>query len=403
MPRPSSPWPYWRTPGFNPAADAQDDNHLPDDVVAMFRDSLDPNGLDFLKRGPRTPAERLAYAQRVGPEAHLSARPAPLDVQRRFTDQGIVDQNRYFVGPDRVAYLRGPESAEPAYFGTRRGFETAVGGFEPVEFEGALAEIGNADASGTDQRRGIDGLDYAVDPLPVPPSVRFTDSAEQAIDEIEKRYRAYAEYGRKHGHDEAAAAMERFLSGSGQAMRLDPSWLRSQPSVQGAEGQVLQYFTEWLTGYRPSRSPSEQFIRDLPGLADGATLQGASTWTARFTPDFMFEQNALATVGQSNLTGTGNFTFRRRGDRILFDGVVAMVLDDTYDWQPGEWGIVPSPDGSFPGYEINRHDDAIKLQNHRGAKPFRLLSQWWKSVHGAFAVENNGVTLEFIRWQDRQR
>jgi hypothetical protein len=67
---------YRRVSGFNSAAEV--DDHLRDDVVAMFRGSFDEDGLDFLKRGPRTAQERLAYAQRVRPDAHLTARPAPL-------------------------------------------------------------------------------------------------------------------------------------------------------------------------------------------------------------------------------------------------------------------------------------------------------------------------------------
>ena len=197
--------------------------------------------------------------------------------------------------------------------------------------------------------------------------------------------------------------MERFLSGSGQAMRLDPSWLRSIPSVREAEAQVLRYFEEWMTGDLPSKTASEQFVMNLPALSEGATLQGTSTWSKRFTPSFLSEQNALATVGQTNLAGTGSFTFRREGDRIYFEGVVGMSLADTYDWQPGEWGVVPTPDESFPLIEQNRHDDAIKLQNHRNAQPFRLRSRWQKNVRGTMTIRDQRLTLETVHWQDRQR
>lgn len=158
-----------------------------------------------------------------------------------------------------------------------------------------------------------------------------------------------------------------------------------------------------MTGERPSDTPSEQIVDDLLALPEGATLQGSSMWTNRFTPSFLSERNALATIGQSNLTGSGSFTFRREGDGIHFQGVVAMALNDTYDWQPGEWGVVPTPDESFPWIEQNRHDDAIKLQNYRNAKPFRIFSQWWNNVRGTLLVRGKSLALRKIEWQDRPR
>jgi hypothetical protein len=404
MPRPSSQWPYWRTPDFNPGVGASEDAHLPDDVIIMFQESFNPDGLDFLRRGPRTAAERLAYTQRVAPDAHLNAQPAPMDAQRRFADHGVVDQGRHFVGPDRVLYLRSPDSAEPEFFGARRGFETAVGGLGPAlpadTRAGAMMALVN---SNSDAPTGMDSLRYRSDGIPVAPDARLTEEAERELDEILQRYRDYADYGRRHGHDQAAAAMERFLSGSGQPMRLDSSWLRSVPSVREAETYVHQYFQEWMTGEMQPETESEQITEDLLALSDGATLQGSSTWTRRFTPSLLSEQNALAAVGQTNLKGTGSITFRREGDRIRFDGAVTMRLDDTYDWQAGEWGIVPRPDESFPWIEQNRHDDAIKLQNHRNARPFRIYSQWLQSVRGTMRVRGNRLILETAQWQDRQR
>lgn len=238
MPRSRSPWPYWRTPGFNPAAGSEDDNHLPDDVVAMFRDSFDEDGLDFVKRGPRTAEERLAYAQRVRADAHLAAQPAPVDVQRRFAHYGVIDRNRYFVGSDGNVYARDESSAELGPAAARRSFESAVGGFAPVSFEQALGDVSPQLLSQLGTASGSEaGLWHRAAGVPRLPEA-VPETQEEEIDRIEERYRDYAEYGRRHGHDEAAAAMERFLSGSGESMRLDPGWLRSVPSVRAAETQV---------------------------------------------------------------------------------------------------------------------------------------------------------------------
>lgn len=117
------------------------DDELPDAVVRMYRESLDEDGLDFLRRGPRTAAERLAYAQRVHPEAYRRAEPAPPSAQEAFAQWGALDGRRYFVGSDRNLYLRSEDTAEPLYSSIRRGFETAVPGFQPSRFDDALAEM----------------------------------------------------------------------------------------------------------------------------------------------------------------------------------------------------------------------------------------------------------------------
>jgi hypothetical protein len=114
---------------------------LPDAVVTMFRDGLDRGGLEFLKHGPRTPAERLAFSQRVPLDAHLDAAPADEAEQTRFRQSGKFDGARYFVGSDRNLYQRTGAIEEPLAARLRRGFETAVGGFSTQSVEEPLADL----------------------------------------------------------------------------------------------------------------------------------------------------------------------------------------------------------------------------------------------------------------------
>ena len=55
------------------SGNSPEDNELPDSVVNAFRESLDSAGLRFMKHGPRPPAEELAFAQRIAPDAHKHA------------------------------------------------------------------------------------------------------------------------------------------------------------------------------------------------------------------------------------------------------------------------------------------------------------------------------------------
>lgn len=119
----------------------QAEDELPDTVVRMYRESLDDDGLDLLRRGPRNAAERLAYAQGVDPEAYRKAQPAAASAQAGFAQRGLLDGRQHFVGPDRNLYLRDEITTEPLHASIRRGFETAVPGFRRASFDEALAEL----------------------------------------------------------------------------------------------------------------------------------------------------------------------------------------------------------------------------------------------------------------------
>ncbi|WP_162913287.1 hypothetical protein [Rhodospirillaceae bacterium SYSU D60014] len=107
-----------------------EDDLLPQSVVKLYREQLDDDGLDFLKRGPRSTAERLAFAQRVHPAAYRTAERLSEDDQRRFEAHGEIDSYAAFVGPDGVVYRRNGDSDESLAARIRRGFETAVGGYD---------------------------------------------------------------------------------------------------------------------------------------------------------------------------------------------------------------------------------------------------------------------------------
>ena len=103
---------------------------LSQSVINLYREQLDDDGLDFLKRGPRSMAERLAFAQRVHPAAYRTAKRLSEDDQRRFKAYGEIESYAAFVGPDGVVYRRNEDSEESLAARIRRGFETAVGGYD---------------------------------------------------------------------------------------------------------------------------------------------------------------------------------------------------------------------------------------------------------------------------------
>ena len=145
----------------------RDEDELPDAVVRMYRESLHEDGLDFLRRGPRTADERLAYVQRVHPEAHRTARPAPMSTQLAYLQSGLLDRERHFIGPDRNLYRRNEATVEPLHASIRRGFETAVPGYGSPNLGDGLAE---AEISG-DSERQMESASGAGSDMPALPTV----------------------------------------------------------------------------------------------------------------------------------------------------------------------------------------------------------------------------------------
>ena len=120
---------------------------LPDELVRLYPD-LDNDSRNFLKHGPRSPAEKLAYAQQVDPLAHLDAELAAQDVQQRFQDTGeLEDTGRFFAGPDARVYIRNSDSVEQLGARIRRGYEQAIGGFDEPTIKESLGNISEATRS----------------------------------------------------------------------------------------------------------------------------------------------------------------------------------------------------------------------------------------------------------------
>lgn len=393
---------------------ADDDDLLPESVINLYREQLDENGLDFLRRGPRSTAERLAFAQRVHPAAYQTAEPLSAQDQQRFKAHGLIDSHAAFVGPDGVVYRRDEDSREDLATRIRRGFETLVGGYDRPGL-GELLSRGTTDtsrigSSPSTQRAGsalrTTGLNAepgaSVRGQVASDAMKLDDyqPTEEELDAIEARFRGYVEHFRSQGWDVAAEALERFLDGTGGVMRLGANWLRGFGEMQDAEQHVHQHFEDWITGDRTPTAHAERIKENLLNLQDGQSFTRSSYWEADFEPIFSPALNGV--VGNSNIRGYGDFRFARRRNEILFEGVVKYVLDDRYDWEEGKWTLLPK--WQFPPEPV-LHDHALLLQAHRGARPFKLHSEWRQRVEGAVAVSFGRSSEDFgtirAEWSDQ--
>ena len=122
-------------------------NSIPTSVINLYRESLDDAGLSFLRHGPQSFDEQLAYAQQVRPDAYRRTLPAPPAAQERFRQWRDVDWDNSFVGPDGIVYRRSLFGEEQPAARIRRAYENTVGGYEHPSLDKLLQQMGYPDPS----------------------------------------------------------------------------------------------------------------------------------------------------------------------------------------------------------------------------------------------------------------
>lgn len=410
------------------AADPQADSStiLPDAVVNSFRDSLDEESLRFIKHGPRTPAEHLAFAQSVGPGSHLSAMRAPDDQQSRFREQGVFDAARYFLGPDRFLYGRGDATVEPAAFRLRRAIENAVGGYHRPDvgriietsfpnqvsapersLPSPLRQLVRDGGAPTDRQSGSSTV-----PSPTPqPSLEALQQSER-FRHIEK---TLGDLGLTGG----AAAFHRFLDRSGKPIFYGMDELRRYDVVRNAEQGVIRHFVDWMTepdktmvpdafgSFVPVDTPFEQLSPVLRSMNDGQTLVRGTHWIKSFEyskvaytwdlakhaagadVEFTPDADLYAFAGEAILRGDGNFSFTRKGNMIEFNGLIHHQFNEPFNFEP-EGKTVPVPAGRGEAPYVVSPEEGMLLQDSGLAKPFRMYASWHQRLSGTLRVEPDG-------------
>ncbi|WP_331236634.1 eCIS core domain-containing protein [Natronorarus salvus] len=186
------------------------------------------------------------------------------------------------------------------------------------------------------------------------------EDLEARLDRIEQQYREMIRKAREDGYDVAADNLQRFLEGTGGTKQLNVGWLRGFNAVTRAE--------------RTNQSRFEKSLADIAdGMSDGQTRTFDDYWDRQFTASTFTELYYAS--GTSTITSTGTFTLTRSGDTTTITGTVEHRWWDPYDWHAGLVAFVP-------GFGTISDDDALLLQQHRGAGPFDMEATWTQTVSG---------------------
>ncbi|MFN0193698.1 MAG: hypothetical protein ACKVP5_17275 [Aestuariivirga sp.] len=405
-----------------PSYASRSGDEIPDSVIHSFRESLDAPELNFLKRGPRSWPEELAFSQRVHPKSHRTAEEAPIEEQRELRSSGSFDQSSYFLGPDLKLYKRRPEDTEPLAQRLRRGLEQAIGGIDrPLlgDLVGAAFAPPGLRGKGPGGERFIQARYGALDPEPPPLPPKVPE-----VRNIADKFMTIAGDVASQGLDVGAGAMRHFIHGEGRPVEYDYRMFRSFPVVQEAEGGAQKHIVDWMLATHPKKRVAagrgyvdvdrglEEIKSDLLSMNDGDTLHRGSHWDTQFPyskPRFFVQAvglrslsrdaNLFGMTGDAMLRSDAGLTFHRRGNRIDFKGNVEHNFDESFAFELDGRGAFYAPaSGSSIPWEFSQ-EQGVALQNARIGKPFRTYSHWTKPVSGSLVIDDSGgLKLDQINW-----
>ena len=187
---------------------------------------------------------------------------------------------------------------------------------------------------------------------------------KEKLDAIEAQYRDIVKKGREKGANVAADNLEHFLAGSGAKRVLSVPWLRGFESLRGAE-----------------RTNQERFENSLNEKANSTGHGEKKTFTDHWSRMFTASQSEelYYASGTSTIKSTGSFELSAIENVVSIFGNVKHHWYDPYDWHAGLSAFIP-------GVGNISDEDALAMQNCRGAKPYDMEADWQQQLQGTVTV-----------------
>ena len=253
---------------------------------------------------------------------------------------------------------------------------------------------GDARSSGRDQQGNTDKPTDAKLPgfLDAGSDGPLQQSAEEPhrefLDKLEVRFRNYVKEGRRRGLDHAAANLEHFLGGSGEARVFSREEARKFGPIKAAEDENKR---KYKTRTFLAQTDDMDLNEGLKGLKDGDKPVSVKDHWDRVYGPFGSVGNAVTegldfylAFGQTNVRSESDITATRVGDKVHFKGTVTHSWKDKYDFDPMQ---------SFA-------DGALALQKHRRAKPFDFGATWIQRVEATVDIRNGELSNPRVQWSD---
>jgi len=254
---------------------------------------------------------------------------------------------------------------------------------------------------------------------------RELDTTQEMLNRVERNLR-------EGEANNAADMLRHYLDRSGRTIHFMPRELRRYEEINDAEKRVQDYFIDWMIkpqswteltygedgtiGNRHVESNFQRIAPKLLALRDGDTLRDHSYWESRLQYPLPIVQGGkwhdrtglsdISSVdlegfaGKAKTRGDGDFSFKRRGNLIDFEGNVEQSFDEPYNFENGTSFNKMSRNlteirDQFSG------DEARRLAQHARAKDFQMKALWPRRATGQLRVNDDGtLSLETVEWTD---
>lgn len=219
---------------------------------------------------------------------------------------------------------------------------------------------------------------------------------KEHLDRSERWLRSIIKGWREDGWNQAADNLERYLAGSGEPLRLDRDQARSFEQIRDLEQLSRSRFEQQSFLARANRN--KEFNDALRGIKDGEEIVlPPERWDSGYggldsAIDVVSGNGGFyEAFGRTHIrSSTVDMTARREGDTIHLSGTVVHHWMDPYDFDK---------DQSYTG-------PSLRMEEHRGAKPFGVVATWRQHVEGAVRINNGGLEPDKKRpfkWTDVDR
>lgn len=202
-------------------------------------------------------------------------------------------------------------------------------------------------------------------------SIYWQMDDKQKAEMLKANYIKMIEKARQRNWDHAADNLQWWLDGSGFTKIIDFKWLRSQREVLAAENINIERF-----------EVDDKLERKVGILNDGETINHTREFQRQFTGGIFGELFYMC--GTSTITSVCNYKITRKKDNFLLSGSIVHSWWDRYDWHKGAHAFIY-------GFGYVGDSDALLVEKHCGAKPFKMRSTWKQNFNATFQIQSSGV------------
>ncbi|MBF7093586.1 hypothetical protein IUY40_18810 [Flavobacterium sp. ALJ2] len=186
---------------------------------------------------------------------------------------------------------------------------------------------------------------------------------------LKANYVKMIEKARERNFNKAADCLQWWLDGTGFTKNIDYHWLRSKSEVIVAENINVERFQDRINNINFNIKLNKE----------GDFTDYINELQRQFTGGIFGELYYMS--GTSTIISSCDFKITRTKNNFTLFGTIIHTWWDRYDWHEGANAYIPS-------FGSIKDSDALLVEKHCGAKPFRMESKWKQTFNKTFQTGN---------------